>query len=158
MQVDVGAGDAVYRGCVLPPDLYYSVPSDVWVRLEADGLVTLGMTDPAQTRCGKVVHVAFRRAGRRIERGKSIATIESAKWVGPLPSPMAGELIAANTASFEHDILIANRDPYGAGWLARLRPSDLAADLADLRTGESAVAAYRERIDELGIRCYRCVD
>jgi glycine cleavage system H protein len=71
---------------------------------------------------------------------------------------LAGELIAVNTFSFEQDILIANRDPYGAGWLARLRPSNLAADLAELRTGEPAVAAYRQRVDELAIRCYRCVD
>ena len=150
--------ETIYRGCVLPADLYYAVDSDVWVRLEGDGQVTLGMTDPAQTRCGKMVHIAFKRVGRQIDKGQSVATVESGKWVGPVPSPITGELLATNQAAFDRDILVANRDPYGAGWLVRLRPRDLATDLGGMRTGVDAIDLYRRRIDEMKVRCFRCED
>jgi glycine cleavage system H protein len=156
----VGTDDdeTIYRGCVLPANLYYAVDADVWVRLEGDGQVTLGMTDPAQTRCGRMVHIAFKRVGRQIDRGQSVATVESGKWVGPVPSPITGELLATNQAAFDRDILVANRDPYGAGWLVRLRPRDLATDLAGMRTGVDAIDLYRRRIDEMEVRCFRCED
>jgi len=90
--------------------------------------------------------------------GQSAATIESAKWVGPFPTPLSGEIVASNQAAFDADILVANRDPYGAGWLVRLRPSDLAAERSRLVPGREAFAAIRERIDRDRIRCFRCVD
>ena len=150
--------ETIYRGCVLPANLYYAVEADVWVRLEEDGQVKLGMTDPAQTRMGKMVHIAFKRVGRTIERGQSVATVESGKWVGPVSSPISGELVVINQAAFDHDILVANRDPYGAGWLVRLRPHELEADLQPMVTGETAIERYRRRIDEMDVRCFRCVD
>ena len=129
---------------------------DVWARLERDGTVTLGMTDPAQTRCGKVVSVRFKAVGRRVAIGQSLATIESAKWVGPLPAPLSGVIAANNEAGFRADILAANRDPYGAGWLVRLQPSAWEAERARLLTGPAAAERYRARIDEHKVNCMRC--
>jgi glycine cleavage system H protein len=132
------------------------VERDVWARLEADGTVTLGMTDAAQTRCGRVVSVRFKAVGRRVTRGQSLATIESAKWVGPFPAVLSGVIAATNEPAFRRDVLVANRDPYGAGWLVRLSPERLDAERDGLVTGPDAVARYRARIDAHGITCMRC--
>lgn len=150
--------EQVYQGCWVPPELEYDLERDVWVRLEDDGTVTLGMTDMAQTRAGKLVSILFKAAGRSLEAGQSAATIESAKWVGPFPTPLSGEVVATNRAAFEADVLVANRDPYGAGWLVRLRPSDLAGERSRLVPGREAYATFRERIDRDRIRCFRCAD
>lgn len=148
----------VYRGCDLPEDLWYEVERDVWVRFGEDGAATLGMTDPAQTRCGRVVSIRFKAPGRRVERGQSLATIESAKWVGPFPAVLSGLIVATNAETFARDILAANRDPYGQGWLVRLQPARLAEERGWLQTGAEAVARYRARIDEHGLTCLRCAE
>lgn len=148
----------LYRGCELPEELWYDVERDVWARFEGDGSVTLGMTDPAQTRCGQVVSIRFKPAGRRVARGQSLATVESAKWVGPFPAILSGEIAATNEDTFGRDILAANRDPYGAGWLVRLRPDRLAEERGTLVTGGAAAERYRARIDEVGINCMRCAE
>lgn len=147
----------LYYGCDIPEDLYFDLERDVWIRFEGD-LAVLGMTDVAQTRGGKLVNIEFRKVGRVLRQGQSAATIESAKWVGPFPMPFGGEVLATNAEAFKRDILIANRDPYGAGWLVKVRPTNLDAERAHLLTGAAAVEAYRKKIDELQVRCFRCVD
>ena len=155
----IGLSDTpAYRGCEIPPDLWYDVPRDVWLRPEDDGTVVLGLTDPAQTRAGKVLHVLFKKVGRHIEAGQSAATIESAKWAGPFPTPVAGTVVQTNEEGFGADILIANRDPYGLGWLVRMEPDSWEPEAIGLVTGPLAVERYELRIDELGVSCLRCAD
>ena len=149
---------SAYRGCDIPPDLLYDVMRDVWVRPMADGSITLGMTDAAQTRAGKVLHILFKKPGRHLDAGQSTATIESAKWAGPFPTPVAGTVVETNEATFAADILIANRDPYGAGWISRLMPDTWPAPEAGLVTGGAAFAQYHARLDELGLSCFRCAE
>lgn len=149
---------AIYYGCDIPEDVWYDMERDLWVRFEADGTATLGMTDLAQTRGGKLVNIQFKKIGKVIPPGKSAATIESAKWVGPFPMPFSGEVVATNAMAFQRDILIANRDPYGAGWLVRVRPNNLDAERQHLITGAEAVEQYKKRIVELGVKCLRCID
>ncbi|MCG6958104.1 MAG: glycine cleavage system protein H [Gemmatimonadetes bacterium] len=146
----------IWAGCEIPEELYYDVERDVWVRLHEDGDVTLGMTDAAQTRAGKLAHILIKKVGKHIERGRSAATVESAKWAGPLPSPLTGTVVANNAESFRADVLVANRDPYGEGWVVRLAPELWEDESAHLVTGAEAVERYRERIREMGIHCYRC--
>lgn len=148
----------IFYGCDIPEDLYFDYDRDLWVRFEADGSATLGMTDTAQTRGGKLVNIQFKKVGKALKAGQSAAIIESAKWVGPFPMPFAGEIVAVNEAGFRDDILIANRDPYGAGWLVRVRPLDLAAERGHLVTGAEAFERYKQRILETGLKCFRCVD
>ncbi|MCL4393953.1 MAG: glycine cleavage system protein H [Chloroflexi bacterium] len=149
----------VYRGCVFPQDLLYDVPNDVWVRFDdASGIVTCGMTDPAQTRCGKFVSLRFKAIGKTIERGKALVTVESAKWVGAFPAPLSGEIVETNEATFRRDVLMANREPYDAGWLVRLRPTKADAERASLVDAAAAFDQYREKIEELKINCMRCMD
>ncbi len=149
---------SVYRGCDIPPELFYDVASDVWIRPMPDGSITLGMTDAAQTRSGKILHILFKKPGRHLDAGQSAATIETAKWAGPFSTPVAGTVVETNEATFSADILIANRDPYSAGWISRLRPDAWPALEAGLVTGEEAIARYETRIDELGLNCFRCAD
>ncbi len=148
---------AIYYGCDIPEECYFDLERDVWVRFEGD-LAVLGMTDVAQTRGGKLVNITFKKPGRVVAQGRAAATIESAKWVGPFPMPFAGEIVETNEAGFRRDILLLNKDPYGAGWLVKARPAGPESDRAHLLTGEAAVAAYRRKIDELKVRCFRCVD
>ena len=147
----------MYYGCDIPEDLYYDVERDVWIRFE-DGVAVLGMTDPAQTRCGKLVAIRFKRPGKVVKQGKALATIESGKWVGPFPAPFTCEIVATNEEAFARDILLANKDPYGAGWLFKVRPLDLEAEGGHLVTGEEATRRYMERIEALDIKCFRCAD
>jgi glycine cleavage system H protein len=148
---------AILYGCDVPEDCYFDVERDVWVRFEGD-LAVLGMTDLAQTRGGKLVNLTFRKLGKVIAQGKSAATIESAKWVGPFPMPFSGEIVETNAATFARDILAANKDPYGAGWMVKVRPLNLALERGHLLSGAAAVEAYRQKIVALGVRCFRCVD
>ena len=150
--------EQVYRGCEIPPELEYDLERDVWARFEADGTVTLGMTDIAQARAGKVVSILFKAPGKSLRSGQSAATVESAKWVGPFPTPLSGEIVATNEATFAKDVLIANRDPYGAGWIVRLRPTALDEERSKLVSGREAFAAIRERIDRDKVSCMRCAD
>lgn len=148
----------VWYGCDIPEELFFDVERDVWVRFEADGLATLGMTDVAQTRCGKLVNVAFKKPGKVVKQGMSAATIESAKWVGPFPVPFTSEIVATNEEGFKRDILLLNKDPYDRGWLVKVRPVDLEAERGGLLTGAAAVEAYQKRIADLKVTCLRCVD
>lgn len=146
-----------YRGCHVPPDRFYDLEGDLWVKFEGD-LVRLGMTDVAQTRMGKMVSILFKRPGRHVKAGGSVATVESAKWVGPIHTPFSGEIVEVNQDAYDADILVANRDPYEAGWISVLRPDDVNAPHRPLLGGEEALGAYMERIDDLDISCFRCED
>lgn len=149
--------DQVWDGCVVPDDLLYDVERHVWVRPE-DDLVVLGMTDVAQTMGGRMVAVTWKKTGRLVERGRPLAAIESAKWVGPFPTPLTGELLEVNAPAFEQDIAVANRDPYGTGWLGRLRPSRWDDEGQHLLDGAAAFAWYRSFLEARGIRCFRCAN
>jgi glycine cleavage system H protein len=148
----------VHCGCAFPEEYLYDVEMNVWIRLEDDGAARMGMTDVAQTLCGKIVSLSFKRVGTVVRRGRTLAVVESAKWVGPFRNPLSGELLQTNAAAFAADGLIANRDPYGAGWLVRVAPNALAEERAQLLDGPAAFAVYRELIDREELRCLRCMD
>lgn len=146
-----------WRGCVVPAELVYDTERHVWVRFDGDTAV-MGMTDVAQTMGGKVVSISWKPVGKEIRKGRSLAVVESAKWVGPFPTPLSCEVLETNAQGFEKDILIANRDPYGEGWLVRVRPTRLDEEMADLVDGETAYERYKELIEKEDIRCFRCAD
>jgi glycine cleavage system H protein len=146
-----------WYGCVVPADLLYDTSRDVWLRREGDEIV-IGMTDVAQTRCGRFVGVTWKAVGRQVRQGRPLAVIESAKWVGPFPAPVSGEITAVNEAAFAADVAVANRDPYGAGWLVRLRPDDFEGEGSHLVDGAAAFEHYKALIEKEEIRCFRCSD
>jgi glycine cleavage system H protein len=136
--------------CVILPELFYRVEDHSWVRFADDGSVTVGITDVAENMAGPILHVYPKKKGARA-RGQSLATIESGKWVGPLKSPLSGEILEANPA-LDKDPGIVNRSPYGDGWILRMRPTKLDEERKDLLTGEAAVEAYRKRIEEQSMK------
>ena len=75
-----------------------------------------------------------------------MATVESSKWVGPVKSPISGEVVEVN-AELAKDATIINKSPYKAGWIVRMKPSNLDAEMDGLLTGQAAVDAYKERIE-----------
>jgi glycine cleavage system H protein len=139
------------NNCNLPEDLYYVVEKHVWARWDGE-LLTVGMTDVAQNLANAIVAVTSKAVGVTVKKGRNIATVESGKWVGAVPAPVSGEIVAVNDALAASPGLI-NSDPYGAGWVVRLRPSDWEADAADLVTGPEGVEAYRRFLDAAGISC-----
>jgi glycine cleavage system H protein len=147
----------IYYACDIPEDLAYDVGRDVWIRFEGEFAV-LGMTDVAQTRCGKIAAISFRDVGKKVKQGKALATIESAKWVGPFPAPFTCEIVETNEKGFAENILLANKEPYTSGWLVKVRPTHLEEERSHLVTGEAALENYKERIQELKINCLRCID
>ncbi|RDH79944.1 glycine cleavage system protein H [Mycolicibacterium moriokaense] len=149
--------DQMWNGCVVPDDRLYDTDLHVWVQINGDEAL-LGMTDVAQTMGGRMVQVSWKRLGRTLSRGQTVAVIESAKWVGPFPTPLSGQLLDVNRLSYEDDIAIGNKDPYGAGWMAKVRPSRLEAELFHLSDPRIAFAFYREFVEEREIRCYRCAE
>ena len=139
------------RNCNIPDDLYYLVEKHVWVTAE-DGLVTVGMTDVAQHLAATFLSVTTKAVGKRVKQGRSVATVESSKWVGPVPAPIEGEIAEVNEAVVADPTLI-NTDPYGAGWVAKVRADDWERDAVDLVTGPEGVAAYEAFLTAEGIDC-----
>lgn len=139
------------NGCNIPEDLFYVIEKHVWARTEGD-IVTVGLTDVAQNMAKTIISVTSKGAGKPIKRGKSVATVESGKWVGPVPSPVEGQIVAINEDLASNPSLL-NNDPYGAGWIAKLSPADWDVDKAELVTGEAGVAAYQAFLDAEGISC-----
>jgi len=139
------------RNCNLPDDVYYIVEKHVWARKVGD-LVEVGLTDVAQNLAKTIISVTPKKVGRTLRAEQSIATVESGKWVGPVPCPVAGILAEVNSAVVAQPGLI-NDDPYGAGWIARIQPTDWEADSAGLVTGAEAIAAYEEFLEREGISC-----
>jgi len=143
---------AEVRGCSIPSDLYYWPEKHVWARPEDDGTVTVGVTDVAQAMAHAIISALPKPAGRSAKKGRSLGTIESGKWVGPVTSPVAGEIVETNPV-LATDPGVINRDPYGEGWYVKIRPADWEADAADLVTGEEGVAAYEAFLEAEGISC-----
>lgn len=137
------------RGCTFPDDLYYDVESNVWCRREGDGTVSVGMTAYALALAGPIVAFTPKAVGRRVEQGRSVATVESGKWVGPVKAPVSGEITAVNEA-LEIDPGLANEDPYGRGWMVRLRPSDWDGEVNTLLTGQAALDAFEVKMEAEG--------
>ena len=141
---------ATVRGCDIPEDRYYWVEKHVWARLEADDMVTIGITDVSQNMAKGIVNATPKDTGRTVQKGKSAGTLESGKWVGPVTSPVTGEIAEVNEMMKGKPSLI-NSDPYGEGWFVRIKPTDWAGESASLVTGDAAVVAYQKFMEEQNI-------
>ena len=125
----------------IPDDLRYTKEHE-YVRRASDGLVEVGITDYAQGELGDIVFVTLPAVGDTFEHHAAFGSIEAVKAVSELFSPIAGEVVAVNDG-LEADPSVINRDPYGAGWMVRLKPADEAQIDALMDA-----AAYRGHIGE----------
>jgi glycine cleavage system H protein len=134
----------VVNGCNLPDDLLYDVPNNLWYRPEGDGTFTVGMTMIATGMAGALVAFTAKKVGKTIDAGKSVATVESGKWVGPAKIGFNVEIIGVNDNLVANPKL-ANTDTYGEGWMVRVKPIDAGAD-AILTPGSAVAAPYEAKM------------
>ncbi len=104
--------------CIIVKSLHYAVQDNTWVRINVDGTVTIGMTDVAQSLAGPILHAKSKTVGVTRKKGRPIATVESGKWVGPVKSPMTGEIVAVNE-NLVGNAQLVNRSPYQDGWIVK---------------------------------------
>jgi glycine cleavage system H protein len=122
----------------VPPELRYTKEHE-WVRVEGD-TATLGITDYAQDQLGDVVYLDLPKVGATLRQLEKLGEIESVKAVSDLFSPVSGEVTEQNQEAVKSPELV-NQDPYGRGWLLRLRLSD-ASELEKLLSAEQ----YEEHV------------
>ena len=109
----------------IPADLKYT-KSHEWLKLAADGTATIGITEHAQDQLGDMVYVEVPDAGRSVAAGEACAVVESVKAASDVYSPVAGEVIEGNAALADAPESV-NQDPYGNGWLLKMKIADAAA-------------------------------
>jgi len=105
-----------------PDDLLYS-PGHVWCKKEPDGNIRLGMTYHYQEQLKNIVYVDFVKTGTVLKRGDPFVSFESSKTASEMASPVGGTILATNPLVMEKPGLI-NKDPYGQGWMAIIKPDD----------------------------------
>lgn len=123
----------------IPADLKYT-PSHEWVRVEADGTLTVGITHHAQDLLGDMVFIENPAAGRTLSKGEECAVVESVKAASDVYAPVAGEVIAAN-GDVESSPESVNQDAYAA-WMFKMKPTN-PADVAELLDA----AAYQKLVE-----------
>jgi glycine cleavage system H protein len=137
----------IVNGCVLPDDLLYDVERQGWYREIGEGLVEVGVTSVAVAMAGTIVAITPKRAGRRLATGNACAVFESGKFVGPAKVAFVAEIVRSNESLMEQPAL-AHTDPYGAAWLAVLRPDDWNSAKAMLTPGCDVAQPYIELMRE----------
>ncbi|MEE8595802.1 MAG: glycine cleavage system protein GcvH [Gemmatimonadota bacterium] len=126
----------------IPEVLKYTEEHEYVRSADSENEIVVGITDYAQGELGDVVYVELPAVGDSFERMEVFGTIEAVKAVSDLYSPVSGEVVAVNEA-LEEDPALVNSDPYGEGWMVRLRVQDL-TDLDELLDAE----AYRAIVEE----------
>jgi glycine cleavage system H protein len=134
---------AMIKGYNMPDDLYYH-KDHTWVRLDDDGIATVGMTDFYIKLAGDTTYADLPEEDDEVEQGETAGKIQSSKWVGKLVAPLSGEIVEINE-DLEDDFMLINKDPYGDGWVMKIKPSNLEEELATLYHGEEAVTAFLEK-------------
>jgi glycine cleavage system H protein len=117
----------------IPNDLKYTSEHE-WVRDNGDGTVTIGITDFAQSELGDIVFVELEPEGSEFDKDEVFGTVEAVKTVSELYSPVSGEITEINP-DLEDDPELVNNDPYGKGWMVKIKLSD-ASELDDLLSAE----------------------
>ncbi len=125
----------------LPGDLLYTNDHE-WLRREADGSVTVGITEHATTALGDLVYVELPEVGQDVETGGDMAVVESVKAASDVYSPVTGSVTAVNEDLADEPEKI-NADPYGDGWIVRIEAGEI--DEGELMTPD----AYQQLLDEL---------
>lgn len=122
---------------MIPEDLRYTAEHE-WVAGDGSGPVRVGITHFAQDALGDIVFVQLPEEGTRVEAGQSFGEVESTKSVSEIYAPLSGTVTACNGEVTDAPELV-NTDPYGAGWLVEIAPSD-----PDALAGLLSAAAYRQ--------------
>lgn len=115
-----------------PSELKYATTHE-WVRIEGDLIVT-GISDHAQDALGDLVYVEAPEVGRQIVAGEQVGVVESVKTASDIHAPISGEVVEVNEL-LEEDPDFVNDDPYGKGWIYKIKPTDI-LDIEELLTSD----------------------
>ena len=124
---------------IIPADLRYAETHE-WVRANDDGTVTVGITDHAQHLLGDLVFVEIPEVGRVVSATEACAVVESVKAASDVYSPLDGVIVEVNEALADNPELI-NQDPYGEGWILRIKTTAALDELLDAAAYEAIAAA-----------------
>jgi glycine cleavage system H lipoate-binding protein/TusA-related sulfurtransferase len=141
--------------CVFPEGFLYDLENFVWIKnnTSIDHSITIGITPVLASIAGRLSKIRIKQIGAEIEKGKSIATLESPKYFGVVRSPLSGKIIGVNE-SIVNQPKIANDFPYTDGWFAKLEPHNIEEELGTLETIESSHDKISSLIKNLGVRCF----
>ena len=129
-------------GYLLPDELYYH-KEHMWARVEGEE-VTVGVSDFYQQLAGEISYLELPSTSDEIGQDDVIGTVETGKWVGKVYAPLGGTVMEVNQA-LEDESTLPNTDPYGKGWLVKVKATDL-SELANLYHGQAAVLWQEEEI------------
>jgi len=124
----------------VPGDLKFT-QSHEWVKIDDEGIATVGITDHAQNLLGELVYVELPEVGVDIHTGQEVGVVESVKAAADIYCPLSGEIVVVNDSLVQNPELI-NSDPYGDGWIYKIKPFD-ETDLETLLSAD----AYQELLD-----------
>jgi glycine cleavage system H protein len=127
----------------LPDDLHYH-KQHMWVRVEGE-LAVVGITDFTCKAAGEITYIELPDTGEEVEAEDLVGSIETGKWMGKLYTPVSGEIVEVNEAAADEPTEI-NADPYGGGWLFKVRMSD-ASEVEELMKGQAAVDWLEQEIE-----------
>ena len=139
----------VVKGCPLPDELLYDVANQLWYRELAEGVVEVGITAAAVGMVGHIIAATPKRAGRALKQGEACAVIEAGKLIGAAKIAFAALIVAGNEDLLDRPQAL-NTDPYGAGWLVRVRPEQWPPAKAALTPGTAVAEPYRLKMQEEG--------
>lgn len=127
----------------MPDDLYYT-SDHAWVKVEGSR-IRIGVTDFMQQLAGEITFIRLPRAGKVMEEGKNLVSLQSGKWAGKVAVPVTGNVIEANKdLAAEPGPL--NSDPYGQGWIVIMEPASMAEIDAKLLKGDKAIEFIKAEI------------
>ena len=127
----------------VPEGLYYTEEHE-WLKVLDDGNALMGITDYAQKQLHEIVYVELPEVGKEVEQMDVLGAVESVKAVSDVYSPISGTIIEVNETLLDSPELL-NEDPYGEGWIAKIKPKNLDAELKKLMTAEK----YKKHIEAL---------
>lgn len=140
--------------CDFPEDVLYDLQNMIWVRLEENKLAQIGITSVHAAMAGKLKEVKFKPNLLALNRGQSVATIESIKYFGAVRTPLSGILINSNSELVGNPKL-ANDHPYTIGWFAKIEPKLLDQEMEALVDPKNAEEKIRSQIREVHVRCFK---
>lgn len=147
-----GLGEVVeVEGYALALDRAYQPDDHLWVQSLGSGRARIGIDPLGIETGGTLAQLAFAPVGAVVARGEPFGSLEAAKFVGPLVSPLSGTIAAHNEAALS-DPSLAERDPLGEGWLVEIAPSQLDEDLARLVRGDAVAPWFRGKLADYRLR------
>jgi len=118
------------EGYNFPDDVYYE-KNHFWAKVDDEENVVVGATDFFQKLAGDIVFIELPMTGTKVEQGKPFSSLESGKWVGKVYAPVSGEVVEVNE-DLEDEPELINESPYDEGWIVKIKPQNLEAELANL--------------------------